>query len=206
MADPAMTVEVVTPEQSLFSGPAQAVVLRSSDGDLTILPGHTPLVTDVVAGPVRVEQPEGEPVRLAVHGGYLQVETGASAAAAEAAGESMRVAQLREARPGAVGGTDTPRETPPEVADRGTTVRLLAGVAERAEDIDAERAERARAEAEARVTELEAVAGRSEAPRPTEDSDAQPAAPDVELTEAQGALERAEVRLKVARGEDASSS
>jgi F-type H+-transporting ATPase subunit epsilon len=206
MADPAMTVEVVTPEQSLFSGPAEAVVLRSSDGDLTILPGHTPLVTDVAAGPVRVDQPEGDPVRLAVHGGYLQVDTGAGTTAAEGAGEAMRVAQLREARDGAQAGADASREAPPETGDRGTTVRLLAGVAELAEDIDTERAELAKAEAEARVTELEAAAGRSEAPRPTEESEAGPAAPDVELSEAQGALQRAEVRLRVARGEDASST
>ncbi len=105
----------------------------------------------------------------------------------------------------AVGSTDTSGEPSPEAVDRGTTVRLLAGVAERAEDIDPERADRARADAEARVTELEAAAGRSEAPRPTEESEAQPAAPDVELSEAQGALQRAEVRLRVARGEDASS-
>jgi len=206
MADPAMTVEVVTPEQSLFSGPAQAVVLRSSDGDLTILPGHTPLVTDLAPGPVRVDQPEGDPVRLAVHGGYLQVDTGATASAAEGAGESMRVAQLREAREGAHAGGDASREAPAEAGDRGTTVRLLAGVAELAEDIDTERAERAKADAEARVTELEAAAGRTEAPRPTEESEVQPTAADVELTEAQGALARAEVRLRVARGEDASST
>ena len=54
-------------------------MLRSSDGDLTVLDGHTPLVTDVVPGEVRVEPGEGDIVRLAVHGGYLQVDTGPDA-------------------------------------------------------------------------------------------------------------------------------
>lgn len=71
-----MALSVVTPEEVLVETEATAVVLRSSDGDLTVLDGHTPLVTDVVPGQVRVET-EGSPaLRLAVHGGYLQVETG----------------------------------------------------------------------------------------------------------------------------------
>jgi len=76
MADGVFEVQVVTPEQQLLEVPAKALVLRSSDGDLTILDGHTALVTDVVPSDVRVDPEEGEPVHLAVHGGYLQVETG----------------------------------------------------------------------------------------------------------------------------------
>jgi F-type H+-transporting ATPase subunit epsilon len=49
------------------------VTLRSSDGDLTVLDGHTPLVTDIVPGEVKVEQEDGEIARLAFHGGFLQV-------------------------------------------------------------------------------------------------------------------------------------
>ncbi|HUZ11109.1 MAG TPA: F0F1 ATP synthase subunit epsilon [Acidimicrobiales bacterium] len=73
MADGVFAVELVTPEEKLLDTRARAVVLRSSDGDLTVLDGHTPLVTDIVAGEVRVDQEEGEPLRFAVHGGFLQV-------------------------------------------------------------------------------------------------------------------------------------
>ena len=76
MADGVFRVAVVTPEEELLDISARAVVLRSSDGDLTILDGHTPLITDVVPGDVRVDPEEGDPLHLAVHGGYLNVETG----------------------------------------------------------------------------------------------------------------------------------
>ncbi len=76
MADGTFDVAVVTPEERLVDGRARSVVLRSSDGDLTVLDGHTPLVTDVMPGEVRIERDEGGTARLAVHGGYLQVEGG----------------------------------------------------------------------------------------------------------------------------------
>ena len=158
MPDGVFELSVLTPESNLLQTEARAIVLRSSLGDLTVLDGHTPLVTDVVPGDVRVDPAEGEPVHLAVHGGYLQVETG----------------------PG-VGGA--------EGSQRGTRVTLLAGVAELATSIDVARAERQRAEAEARLEELRASGGRSATEAQGEDP---------ETKEAQGALRRAEVRLQVA--------
>ncbi len=76
MTDGGFPVSVLTPESRLLEVEARAVVLRSSRGDMTVLDGHTPIITDVVPGAVRVDRVEGEPVRLAVHGGYMQVETG----------------------------------------------------------------------------------------------------------------------------------
>jgi F-type H+-transporting ATPase subunit epsilon len=73
MADGVFTLEVVTPEEKLLETRARSVTLRSSDGDLTVLDGHTPLVTDIVPGEVKVEQEDGEIARLAFHGGFLQV-------------------------------------------------------------------------------------------------------------------------------------
>ena len=75
MADDVFGVEVVTPEQSLYAGGAPSVVLATSEGDLTVLDGHTPLVGDVVPCVVRVEPDDGEVVSLAVHGGFVQVDT-----------------------------------------------------------------------------------------------------------------------------------
>ncbi len=168
MADGVFAAAVVTPEEVLLVGPTKAVVLRSSEGFLTVLDGHADLVTDIVPGEVRVEDPEGTVVHLAVQGGYLQVETGID---------------LEDPGTGEV------------VAGRSTRVTVLAGVAERAEDIDVERAERARAAAEERVNALRAAGGRSDTTTSGEDG-ADPA--DVELVEAEAALRRAEVRLEVA--------
>jgi F-type H+-transporting ATPase subunit epsilon len=67
-----MQVEIVTPEAALWAGEASALIARSSDGEFTILPQHTPTVGDIVPGIVRVETAEGE-LAFAVHGGYFQV-------------------------------------------------------------------------------------------------------------------------------------
>src|SRR5690554_7420063 len=52
----AMTVhcDIVSAEEELFSGLVEMVVAHGNMGDLGILPGHTPLLTDLKPGPVRV--------------------------------------------------------------------------------------------------------------------------------------------------------
>jgi len=120
--------ELVTPEAALFAGEATALICRTSDGDLTILSGHTQLVGDVVAGVVRIEQPDGTTAAFCVHGGFLQVDT--SPGAAE----------------GLVEGVTS--------ADRTTRATLLAGVAEPVGAIDAERALAARDAASAAIAAL----------------------------------------------------
>ena len=102
MADGVFGVEVVTPEQSLVAGGAMSVVLATSDGALTVLDGHTPLIGDVVPCEVKVEQPDGPLLRLAVHGGFIQVDTSplrsgrgpAPAAMAAAEGEAADEADV----------------------------------------------------------------------------------------------------------------
>jgi F-type H+-transporting ATPase subunit epsilon len=163
-------VEVVTPEQALVSGPATAVMLRTSTGEMTVLNGHTALVGDVVPGLVRVEQPDGNVQRLAVHGGFLQVDT----------------------RPGAADDLVEGAEGGP-LAGMTTRVTLLAGIAELAEDIDVPRAQQAQEVATQRVSELSSARGGSAASDEAERG-------DVELQQAEGALARAELRLSVAAG------
>jgi F-type H+-transporting ATPase subunit epsilon len=66
---------VVTPERILIDEePVAAVYLRTDDGDIAFLPGHTPLVGSVVPGMVRLEDEHGVQRRLAVHGGFVQVD------------------------------------------------------------------------------------------------------------------------------------
>ena len=134
MADGVFGVEIVTPEQSLYAGGARSIVLATSEGDLTVLDGHTPLVGDVVRGEVKVEQSEGTLVRLAVHGGFLQVDTSPGAAEGLAEGDGP-------------------------LAGLSTRVTVLAGVAELASEIDVPRAEQARERAAQRVSELGAGRG-----------------------------------------------
>ena len=129
MADGVFGVEIVTPEQSLYAGGATSIVLATSEGALTVLDGHTPLVGDVAHCEVKVEQAEGTLLRLAVHGGFLQVDTSPGAAAGLAEGDGP-------------------------LPGLSTRVTVLAGVAELASEIDVPRAEQARERAAQRVSEL----------------------------------------------------
>jgi F-type H+-transporting ATPase subunit epsilon len=81
-----LTVELVTPERILLTGVATEVVLRTADGDVTFLSGHTPLIGSVEPGVVRVGREEGEVDRIAVHGGFVQVEPVADGGSSDAGG------------------------------------------------------------------------------------------------------------------------
>ncbi|MPZ87636.1 MAG: ATP synthase F1 subunit epsilon [Nitriliruptorales bacterium] len=68
-----MQVDIVTPEESLFSGEATEVFARSQEGEIGILPGHQPALLALTAGsPVRV-RPTGEQEQsFALAGGFLE--------------------------------------------------------------------------------------------------------------------------------------
>jgi F-type H+-transporting ATPase subunit epsilon len=68
------TINLVTPERILLTGLASEVILRTGEGDVTFLAGHAPLVGSIEPGVVRVVRAEGEEERVAVHGGFVQVE------------------------------------------------------------------------------------------------------------------------------------
>ncbi len=70
-------VDVVSAEELIFSGPAEFVVLPGVVGELGILPGHTPLLTEIRPGAVRMKLPDavGEEF-IFVQGGFLEVQPG----------------------------------------------------------------------------------------------------------------------------------
>ena len=69
----ALDVALVSPERILFSGEADMVVCRTSDGEIAFLTGHAPLVGALGIGTVRIKQADGEEVKAAVHGGFVEV-------------------------------------------------------------------------------------------------------------------------------------
>jgi F-type H+-transporting ATPase subunit epsilon len=131
VADGVFGVEVVTPEEALLAGGASAVVLTTSGGDMTVLDGHISLIADVVPCLIKVAQPDGAEARLAVHGGFLQVETSPGAAEGLTEGDGP-------------------------LPGMSTRVTVLAGVAEMAEEIDVQRAEQAKEAATQLVADLRA--------------------------------------------------
>jgi len=72
----AMTVhcDIVSAEESLFSGLVELVVATGSQGELGIAFGHAPLLTDLKPGPVRVIKQEGEEQIYYLSGGFLEVQ------------------------------------------------------------------------------------------------------------------------------------
>ncbi|HEY1825503.1 MAG TPA: ATP synthase F1 subunit epsilon [Acidimicrobiales bacterium] len=68
-----LKVEIVSPEAPLWTGSATALIARSSEGDFTVLAGHTATVGDVVASVVRVQTADEGEIAFAVHSGFFQV-------------------------------------------------------------------------------------------------------------------------------------
>lgn len=67
-------VDVVSAEESIFSGPAKFVALPGEAGELGILPGHVPLITRIKPGAVRIEKADGGEEFVFVAGGILEVQ------------------------------------------------------------------------------------------------------------------------------------
>jgi F-type H+-transporting ATPase subunit epsilon len=67
-------VDVVSAEESIFSGEARFVALPGESGELGIYPRHTPLITLVKAGSVRIEMADGSEEFVFVAGGIIEVQ------------------------------------------------------------------------------------------------------------------------------------
>ena len=68
-------VDVVSAEQSLFSGQAELVVVPGEGGELGIIPRHAPLLTRIKPGTVRIKVPfQEEEEVIFVSGGILEVQ------------------------------------------------------------------------------------------------------------------------------------
>ena len=92
----AMTVhcDIVSAEEELFSGLVEMVVAHGNQGDLGILLGHAPLLTDLKPGPVRVIKHGGEQEVFYISGGFLEVQPNMVKVRADTA---VRAADLDEA-------------------------------------------------------------------------------------------------------------
>jgi len=66
-------VELVSPEQILYSGDADMVVCRTTDGEIAFLTGHAPFVGALGIAVVKIVEPGGDVQLAAVHGGFVEV-------------------------------------------------------------------------------------------------------------------------------------
>jgi F-type H+-transporting ATPase subunit epsilon len=133
MAEQTQKVAIVTPERVIYGDEARFVQARGTMGELGILPQHTPLITSLEPGVLRVQK-EGQWTVFVVAGGFMEV--------------------------------------------RDNRVVVLANAAERPEEIDVERAKRAKERAEKRLASGD---------------------PEVDVVRAKAALMRALARLNAAQ-------
>jgi len=94
-------VDVVSAEQSIFSGEAEFVALPGEEGELGIFPRHTPLITRIRPGAVRIRVPnQSEEEFVFVAGGILEVQPNVVTVLADTAirGQDLDEAKATEAK------------------------------------------------------------------------------------------------------------
>jgi len=69
-------VDVVSAEESIYSGEARFVALPGESGELGVYPRHTPLITRIKPGSVRIQKADGEEEFVFVAGGILEIQPG----------------------------------------------------------------------------------------------------------------------------------
>ena len=69
-----MHVDIVSAEQEIFSGPAEFLLAPAEMGEVGVMPRHTPFLSTLKAGEVKVTTGEGEEQYFYVSGGMLEVQ------------------------------------------------------------------------------------------------------------------------------------
>ncbi|CAH0993038.1 ATP synthase epsilon chain [Sinobacterium norvegicum] len=77
--------DIVSAEEELFSGLAEMVVASGEMGNLGVGYGHSPLLTRLIPGPIRVVKNGGEEEVYYISGGYLEVQPGVVSVLADTA-------------------------------------------------------------------------------------------------------------------------
>ena len=65
--------DFVGPERTLYSGAVEAVQLPGTEGEMTVLPGHAPVITTLRVGVIVVTEAQGTGKRIYVRGGFADI-------------------------------------------------------------------------------------------------------------------------------------
>jgi len=68
-----LRVELVAPDRTVWSGDAEMVIARTTDGDVGILRGHAPLLSLLTDAVVEISEPDGNVMVAVVDGGFVSV-------------------------------------------------------------------------------------------------------------------------------------
>lgn len=85
-----LTLEIVTPEARVYSDVIETVVIPTVQGEIGILPGHIPLLTQVEAGELRVSK-NGRTEYLAIGNGFAQIDGDKVSVLAESAIDEAKI-------------------------------------------------------------------------------------------------------------------
>lgn len=69
-----IAVDIVSAENEIFAGQAECIFATGIEGELEILPGHAPLLTLLVPGPVRIQVSKTQTEVVFVTGGMLEAQ------------------------------------------------------------------------------------------------------------------------------------
>lgn len=93
-------LDIVSAEKKLFSGTVESFMVTGSEGELGIYPGHTPLLTAIKPGMVRLVKQHGHEEIIYISGGMVEVQPGTATVLADTAirGEELDAAKAEEAK------------------------------------------------------------------------------------------------------------
>jgi len=121
-----MSVELVAVERKVWSGKASSVFAETTEGELGVLPGHTPLLGELVEGGiVKIDTADGETVTAAVFGGFLSI-TGEKVSVLAEAAELAEEIDPKAAREALAQADSEPDPEQAESAKARATARLKA--------------------------------------------------------------------------------
>jgi F-type H+-transporting ATPase subunit epsilon len=100
MPEKTFKVEIVTPERTVLSQEAVSLVVPAVEGELGIMADHAPLLAELTIGRIWFREPNGNIVRLATSGGFVEVRQNVVRILADTAerAEEIDVARAEEAR------------------------------------------------------------------------------------------------------------
>jgi len=100
MASIPFHLDVVSAEKKIFSGLVETFTVTGSEGELGIYHGHTPLLTAIKPGMVRIVKQHGHEEIIYVSGGMVEIQSSTSTVLADTAirGEELDAAKAEEAK------------------------------------------------------------------------------------------------------------
>lgn len=122
-----MHVDIVSAEAEIFSGPALMVFAPAVMGEVGVMPSHTPLLTKIKPGEVRVVKPDNEEESFYVSGGMLEILPQGVTVLSDTA---LRAADIDEAA-----AVEAKERAEKELADRKDDIDYATAEAELAEAI-----------------------------------------------------------------------